>query len=325
MSLSHNFNDVFANSFDFDSYALELFRVQARETPIYRDFVSRLGVAIDGISRIEDIPFLPVEFFKHKPINSSSKAEAVFSSSGTSGSVPSYHHVADIELYRRSFTQGFQYFYGEIQKYCVLGLLPGYLEREGSSLIFMVKEFIDESKFKSSGFYLHNYEQLAKQLNENEAQGIPTLLLGVTFGLLDFAERYSFNLKNTIVMETGGMKGRREEMLREEVHRVLCSRLGVDSIHSEYGMTELLSQAYSSGNGIYKSPPWMKVLLYDLYNPLHCTRVGKGGVNIIDLANLNSCAFIQTQDIGMVYSDESFEILGRFDASEIRGCNLLVV
>jgi hypothetical protein len=189
----------------------------------------------------------------------------------------------------------------------------------------MVDHFIGQSQYSQSGFYLYNHAELAKMLETNEEQGIPTLLIGVTFGLLDFAEKHQFQLKNTIVMETGGMKGRRREMLREEVHALLCKSFGVSSIHSEYGMTELLSQAYSKGNGIYSTPPWMKVLSYDIYNPLHTTLYGKGGLNIIDLANIHSCAFIQTQDIGAIASNGSFQVLGRFDSSDIRGCNLMVM
>lgn len=318
-------DSVFTDSIDFDQCALSLFRYQANKSPIYKEFVNNLGINPREIYSIEEIPFLPVEFFKHKPINNGSKVDVIFSSSGTTGTTPSFHYVADVDIYIKSFTECFRRSYGDVEAYSVLGLLPGYLEREGSSLIYMVNRFIEQSQYDGSGFYLHNHEQLALQLRENEQRRIPTLLIGVTFALLDFAAQYSLQLKNTIVMETGGMKGRRKDMLRQEVHQTLCEKFGVDVIHSEYGMTELLSQAYSFGHGIYKSPPWMKVLSYDLYNPLHCTRTGKGGVNVIDLANIHSCAFIQTQDIGTVNSDESFEILGRFDASEIRGCNLMVV
>ncbi|MFO7862502.1 MAG: acyltransferase [Salinivirgaceae bacterium] len=323
--LSLMFSPINYTEIQFEERALELFRYQAAENKTYATFIKHLGVKPKDVKRLTEIPFLPVEFFKHKKITDGSPISKTFSSSGTTGSTPSCHHVADVSVYEKSFTKAFEYFYDSIDKFCVLALLPGYLEREGSSLVYMVDNFIGQSQYSQSGFYLYNHTELAKMLETNEAQGIPTLLIGVTFGLLDFAEKHQFQLKNTIVMETGGMKGRRREMLREEVHTLLCNSFGVATIHSEYGMTELLSQAYSKGNGIYSTPPWMKVLNYDIYNPLYTSLSGKGGLNVIDLANIHSCAFIQTQDIGVISADNTFEVLGRFDSSDIRGCNLMVM
>jgi hypothetical protein len=238
----------------------------------------------------------------------------------------SRHLVSDVSFYEQSYRLGFSEFYGNIQDYVVLALLPSYLEREGSSLIYMVDDLIKRSEHPESGFYLHNTDELAEKLKKLDASGQNILLIGVTYALLDLAEQHSFSLQNTIVMETGGMKGRRREMIREELHQVLCQGLGVPSIHSEYGMTELLSQAYSLGEGIFECPPWMHILVRDTEDALSYVADGKtGGLNVIDLANLNSCAFIATQDLGKQYENGSFEVLGRFDHSDIRGCNLMVM
>lgn len=252
--------------------------------------------------------------------------QIIFTSSGTTGAKTSQHVVTDISLYEKSFLKAFEHFYGPVSHYCILALLPAYLEREGSSLVYMVDSLITKSRHSNSGFYLNNLDDLKKQLMLLQKKGQKTLLIGVSFALLDLAETMRFPLKNTIVMETGGMKGRRREMIRSELHQILKNAFGVEQIHSEYGMTELLSQGYSKGHGIFNCPPWMKVLIRDTEDPLSIQKSGKnGGINIIDLANLNSCPFIATQDLGKVHPNGSFEVLGRFDHSDIRGCNLMVV
>ncbi|MGB7393621.1 MAG: acyl transferase, partial [Pricia sp.] len=254
------------------------------------------------------------------------QSEVVFTSSGTTGSLTSRHYVKDIGVYEKSFRKAFFHFYGSISEYCVLALLPSYLEREGSSLIYMVDDLIQKSGHPESGFYLNDLKGLKNQLVQLEASGTKTLLIGVSFALLDLAETYPLKLQNTIIMETGGMKGRRRELIRDELHHILKSAFGVDRIHSEYGMTELLSQAYSKGNGHFETPPWMKILIRDTEDPLTYQPIGKtGGINVIDLANRNSCAFIATQDLGKMHPNGSFEILGRFDHSDVRGCNLMVM
>lgn len=254
------------------------------------------------------------------------KAELVFESSGTSGTDPSFHHVADASLYQKSFSTAFHHFYGNPAKYCILALLPAYLERSGSSLVYMMDQLITESKHPQSGFYLNNLEELSLILQKRNEDRTPTLLVGVSFALLELAEKHPMILgENSLVMETGGMKGRRKEMVRSELHEQLKMAFGLNTIHSEYGMTELNSQAYSKGDGIFQSPPWMKVVVRDPNDPLSLLPAGQsGGINIIDLANLNSCSFIATADLGKVFEDGSFEVLGRFDHSDIRGCNLLL-
>jgi hypothetical protein len=252
--------------------------------------------------------------------------QTVFSSSGTTGQITSKHYIADIQLYEQSYTKGFHHFYGDVGQYCILALLPSYIERSGSSLIYMVNDLIEKSKHPQSGFYLNEIDSLIDTLTALDAKGKKVLLIGVSFALLDLVEKYQLQLKNTIVMETGGMKGRRKELIRKELHEHLMKGFGVETIHSEYGMTELLSQAYSNGNGIFKTPPWMKFMIRDTEDPLSFLPFGKtGGINVIDLANINSCSFIATQDLGKKYEDESFEILGRFDHSDVRGCNLMVL
>lgn len=278
------------------------------------------------MTTVDDIPFLPISFFKTQAVLSDFRKPIVaFTSSGTTGMVQSRHLVTDLSLYDQSFNQAFKQFYGNPEDICILALLPSYQEREGSSLIYMVDALIDQSKQPDSGYFLHNHQDLFETLNRLKDLGQKTILIGVTYALLDFVELHNLNFPELIVMETGGMKGKRKEMVREELHAVLQAGFGVDAIHSEYGMTELLSQAYSSGQGIFNCPPWMKISLRDTNDPLSPAQQGKsGGINVIDLANLNSCAFIATQDLGKLYSDGSFEILGRFDNSDIRGCNLLV-
>ncbi|PTR01031.1 acyl-protein synthetase LuxE [Mucilaginibacter yixingensis] len=314
------------NEQQFAKIALQAFRHQAQHNDIYRQFIDGLGVDPANISTVEQIPFLPISFFKnHTVLSSKDPAQVTFTSSGTTGMVTSSHEVTDVLWYEESFRRAFELFYGDIKDYCVLALLPSYLERDGSSLIYMVRDLIAQSGNADSGFYLYNHDDLYVQLQRQQAKGQPTILFGVTFALLDFAEQYHINFPELIIMETGGMKGRRKEMIREELHTILCHGFGVPAIHSEYGMTELLSQAYSKGNGIFECPPWMRVLTRDTNDPLSLTRAGQtGGINVIDLANINSCCFIATQDLGKIQPDGSFEVLGRFDNSDIRGCNLLV-
>ena len=324
-----NAHDVFTISSpsEFQSVALDVFHHQFLHNHVYRKFCKLLKTDPETINKIEDIPFLPIEFFKTKKIVSGDlKEDLIFTSSGTTGSHVSKHYVNDITIYEKSYKTAFEYFYGSISDYCVLALLPSYLEREGSSLIYMVDDLIKESRHADSGFYLKNTSHLKDKLIALDSDGTKILLIGVSFALLDLVEKHQFQLKNTIVMETGGMKGRRKEMVREELHDILKKGFGVSGIHSEYGMTELLSQAYSHGNGLFRTPSWMKILTRDTEDPLTLQDIGKtGGINIIDLANINSCAFIATQDLGKVYDNGNFEVLGRFDNSDIRGCNLMVL
>ncbi len=320
----------FFNTSNFQSFereSLKIFRFQALNNDVYGRFIALLGIDIDKVKELQQIPFLPIEFFKsHDILSSKTPIEQVFTSSGTTGMVQSRHLVTDLHVYERSFTQGFSHFYGSIENYVVLALLPGYLERKGSSLIYMVDDFIKKSHSKNSGFYLNELDSLSEMLIDLDAKGEKILLIGVTYALLDLLEKRKFQLKNTIVMETGGMKGKRKEMVRNELHELLGSGFGISKVHSEYGMTELLSQAYSLGDGIFETPPWMKILIRDTEDPFHKLETGRtGGINVIDLANINSCSFIATQDLGRKVADNKFEILGRFDQSDIRGCNLMVV
>jgi phenylacetate-coenzyme A ligase PaaK-like adenylate-forming protein len=317
----------------FKKLALAVFRYQATENKIYRQYVNSLKINIDSVSNLEQIPFLPIEFFKTHEIITESETKdqqpTIFTSSGTTGLKQSKHIVSDISIYEKSYLKAFKYFYGNIEDYCIIALLPSYLERDGSSLIYMCDDLIKRSKHHESGFYLNNYTELLVKLKQLKNQ--KTILIGVTYALLDVAEIISLNknekseYNNLIVMETGGMKGKREELLREELHIKLCEHFGVDTIHSEYGMTELLSQAYSKGNGVFNCPPWMKILIRDTNDPFSILSENKtGGINIIDLANINSCSFIASQDLGKLVGNTSFEVLGRFDNSDIRGCNLLI-
>ncbi|MDF3076640.1 MAG: acyl transferase [Sphingobacteriaceae bacterium] len=328
MNLPINANDIFSltSATEFEEIALQVFRYQAEECAVYSKFVKSLGVEPKRVEQLQQIPFLPIEFFKSQRIVcGSAEAEVVFSSSGTTGMNQSRHYVSDVRLYEQSFREGFREFYGEICKYNILALLPSYSERDGSSLIYMVDDLIRESGKPASGYFLYNHDELFQTLIRLRDQDEPTVLIGVTFALLDFIEKYPIDFPQLIVMETGGMKGRRKEMIREELHQILCRGFGVFTIHSEYGMTELLSQAYSTGDGIFKCPGWMKVLIRDTNDPFTLLASGQtGGINVIDLANLNSCSFIATQDLGKLNGNGGFEVLGRFDNSDIRGCNLLV-
>lgn len=312
---------------EFKEVALNVFKHQFKNNKVYRSFCDLLYVHPSSVNQVEEIPFLPIQFFKSRKILSSlEEVQETFTSSGTTGSITSKHFVTDINLYKKSYLNGFSHFYGNIENYVVLALLPNYLEREGSSLVFMVDDLIQKSKNSESGFYLNNIGELAKKLTELDKKGQKVLLIGVSFALLDLIETAQFNLKNTIIMETGGMKGRRKELVREELHQILQNGFGVSEIHSEYGMTELLSQGYSNGNGVFKTPPWMKILTRDTEDALTIQQMGKtGGINVIDLANYNSCSFIATQDLGKVHKNETFEVIGRFDNSDIRGCNLMVL
>jgi phenylacetate-coenzyme A ligase PaaK-like adenylate-forming protein len=321
--------DLFKNhsNADFNKLALSIFRFQAINNPVYKAFLNYVKCDINKFTQIEDIPFLPIQFFKsHRVLSNKNQVEETFLSSGTTGSKQSKHYVADLSLYEKSYLEGFSHFYGNINDYTILALLPSYLDRNGSSLIYMASDLIKKSGKAKSGFYLDNLEALAELLNSLDKKGEKVLLIGVSFALLDLIEKYQFNLNHTTVMETGGMKGRRKELVRQELHQQLCKGFGVNKIHSEYGMTELLSQGYSKGNGLFKTPPWMRILIRDTEDAFTILPHNQtGGLNIVDLANLNSCSFIATQDLGKTYSDGSFEVLGRFDNSDIRGCNLMVV
>jgi hypothetical protein len=308
----------------FEGLALAIFRFQYEHNPIYGEFVKLRGIDPDRVNVIEQIPFLPIDFFKSHSINTAPfQYEAVFESSGTTQTALSRHFVRDLSLYKRSFVQAFETFYGPVRDWCILGLLPSYLERENSSLVFMVQELIKRSKNPESGFYLREYDKLGDVLKELESKQRKTLLIGVTFALLDFAQGYPQTLEHTTVMETGGMKGRREEMIRDEVHGILGAAWNLPAIHSEYGMTELLSQAYSRGNGRFQCPPWMRIVIREEDDPTSIRSKGRGLINIIDLANIYSCSFIATDDVGLLRPDQSFEVLGRRDNSDLRGCSLM--
>ncbi len=315
------------NEQDFTKISLEVFKHQFKNNRVYRSFCDLLYKHPSDVNAVEDIPFLPIQFFKSKKVISSlHEIDEVFTSSGTTGSRTSKHYVTDINIYKESYLKGFAYFYGNIEDYVVLALLPNYLERKGSSLVFMVNDLINKTKNDESGFYLHNLDELATKLINLNKKGKKVILIGVSFALLDLIEKQQFKLNNAIIMETGGMKGRRKELIREELHQLLQNGFGVTEIHSEYGMTELLSQAYSKGNGVFKTPPWMKILTRDTEDALTIQQTGKtGGINVIDLANYNSCSFIATQDLGKALKNNTFEIIGRFDNSDIRGCNLMVL
>ncbi|MGB3452598.1 MAG: acyl transferase [Moheibacter sp.] len=312
------------NRSEFEETALAVFNFQAENNPVYAEFIGYLGVDPKQIKSIEQIPFLPIRFFKNRRvITGNREVEKTFTSSGTSGMERSRHFVTNLDFYRESLNHSFKYFYGDFSDYTIFGLLPSYLERSGSSLIDMVGYWIEQSG--RGGFYLYNHDELHSDLIKNEEEGRKAILIGVSFALIDFVENYKMNLKNTIVMETGGMKGRKKEITRDELHSILKTGFGLDQIHSEYGMTELLSQAYSTGGTGFVTPPWMKVLIRDTEDPLSYSSVGRtGGINVIDLANLNSCSFIATDDLGKSNLDGSFEVLGRFDHSDVRGCNLMV-
>jgi phenylacetate-coenzyme A ligase PaaK-like adenylate-forming protein len=323
-----------ADAQNFTDTALAVFQFQYQNNSLYRQYCQALKINADAVSSIEEIPFLPIQFFKtHKVVTSFFEPAIIFESSGTTGTVNSRHYVKSTVLYKKSFTKAFEQFYGPAADKCVLGLLPSYLEKGQSSLVYMTDELIRQSSHKLSGFYLYDFEKLHNTILHNEILKQPTVLIGVTYALLDFAAQYPMQLRNTIVIETGGMKGRKEELTRKQVHNILQQQLGLPLIHSEYGMTELMSQAYSKGNGIFHCTPWMKILIREeddpfcIYsaNSLPAKRTKTGCLNIIDLANLYSCSFIATEDTGYLHTNETFEILGRIDLGDIRGCSLLAV
>src|SRR5690606_32092533 len=314
------------NEETFNEVCLEVYHYQKANCFVYGKYVALLGKGERDINHYTQIPFLPIDFFKTQQILAEGhQAEITFTSSGTTGMVASKHDVAEVSWYEKSFRSCFRLFYGGVENIAVLALLPSYLERSGSSLIYMVDDLIERSQHPSSGYFLYNHKDLFSRLRELKQSGTKTLLIGVTYALLDFCEQYQIDFPNLIVMETGGMKGKRKEMIREELHQILTAGFGVDKIHSEYGMTELLSQGYSFGDGIFQTPPWMKVLMRDTNDPLSLTSHGKtGAINVIDLANYYSCSFVATQDLAKLHEEGGFEILGRCDNSDIRGCNLLV-
>lgn len=311
---------------NFNDIALELFHYQANNNLVYKQFLNLIQVDPNTITQITDIPFLPIEFFKtHKVITGRFTPEKVFESSGTTSQNTAKHYLKSFELYKQSFLKGFEYFFGSINNKSFLALLPSYLENPNASLVYMAKSLIEKSGHSSSGFFLDDYEELQSTIEHLKAREVPFVLLGVSFALLEFAEHYGIQLPNdAVVMETGGMKGKRREMIRVELHERLKKGFGKNAIQSEYGMTELLSQAYAYREGYFATPPWMKVLIRNPYDPFEVTATGKGALNIIDLANIHSCAFIATNDLGKAYENGLFEVLGRFDHSDIRGCNLLV-
>jgi len=318
-------NKIFncTNDATFEKLALEIFDFQMENNLTYAAYAA-LILRGKHPENINEIPFLPVEFFKTEQIICQGQAiEEIFLSSGSTGE-QSQHLVSNIELYKSSYQKAFQLFYGDITDYCILALLPSYKEREDSSLIYMVDDLIKKSKHPQSNYYLNNYEELATTLKELESKKQKTILFGVTYALLDLAEVFPLKLEHIIIMETGGMKGQRKELLKEEIHSILKHSFAAENIHSEYGMTELLSQGYSKGNNIFKTPPWMKILTRDINDPLSIISNKTGGINVIDLANIYSCPFIATQDLGRTFDDGSFSVLGRFNNADVRGCNLLV-
>jgi len=311
---------------NFLSKALSLMQYQAQKNAVYSEWIQSMKVQLDAVHALNEIPFLPIHFYKTHNIYTGRECPSFhFESSGTTQDIVSKHFVKELKVYEQSFMQCFHQFYGSPKDYCILGLLPNYLERQHSSLVYMTAHLIQASENPSSGFYLYDFEKLNLTLAALEKTHQKTLLIGVSYALMDFADAYPQKLKHTIVMETGGMKGRKEELTKPALHAYLADGFGVQHIHSEYGMTELLSQAYSKGEGIYVCPPWMKVLVADESDPTALNATGRGVLHIIDLANFNSCAFIATEDIGVVYPDGSFEVLGRLDQSARRGCSLLVV
>jgi hypothetical protein len=318
---------------NFEALSIELFRYQYANNAIYRKYCDLTIRDIESIKHLHEIPFLPIQFFKTQQITTGTfEAEAIFESSGTTGTINSKHYVKDLNWYTKSFLNGFDLFYGNIEAYCILGLLPSYLERKNASLVYMVNELINKSKNELSGFHLYDHKKLHDIIKSNEENKQKTLLIGVSYALLDFAENFPMKLNNTIVMETGGMKGKREEMTKQALHQALKDQFEAAEIHSEYGMTELLSQAYSFGKGIFNSPPWMKIVLRSEDNPLQTfpnvlkeNKTQRGVVNVIDLANIDSCSFIATEDTGINYSDGTFEITGRLNNSDIRGCGLMII
>jgi hypothetical protein len=324
---TENENKIFqTQENNFNKSALEIFHYQSENNIVYKRFIDELKVDRQQVDSVTKIPFLPIGFYKTQIIKTSDfEPGFVFESSGTTQTINSKHFIKDVSLYKKSFIQGFNNFYGDPSEWCIIGLLPSYLERNNSSLVFMVDELIKLSKHPKSNFYLNEYEKLSAALKQLEKAKQKTILIGVTYALLDFAEKFPMMLHHTVIMETGGMKGKREEISRIEVHDFLKKQFGVPSIHSEYGMTELLSQAYSRRDGIFECQPWMKVLIRNEVDPFDTSIDGTGVINMIDLANIYSCCFIATDDAGKVFEDGSFEVLGRTDGSDLRGCNLLVI
>ncbi len=325
LSLINAENMHLINQSNFDTIALDVFRYQYEHNSIYQQYCNALRINVNNVKNIIEIPFLPISFFKtHKVVdNFHTKPELTFASSGTTGEQTSSHYVSDASIYTTSLLLGFEKHYGSPEQYAILGLLPSYLERKNASLVHMVHTLMNIGNHSSNGFYINEWDKLAEVLTALESKQQKTILIGVTFALLDFAEAYSIPLKNTIIMETGGMKGRKKEMIRAEVHEILTKKFGVSHIHSEYGMTELLSQGYSKGNGLYETTPTMKVFCRDINDPLSTYESGSGCINVIDLANIHSCSFIATEDLGTVYENGSFEVLGRMDHTALRGCSLL--
>lgn len=309
---------------EFERLALAQFKFQYNQNAVYKQYLDLLSIDPHEITDISKIPFLPIDFFKtHQVTTTTFQEEAVFASSGITQTIQSRHFVKELSIYKESFTKGFEYCYGPVADWCILGLLPAYLERKNSSLVFMVNELVEMSGHQQSGFYLYEHQKLFSVLEQLEKEQQKTLLIGVTFALLDFAEKYPLPMKHTAVIETGGMKGRREEMTRYEIHTILQTAFDLPVVHSEYGMTELLSQAYSKGHGIFDCPSWMKVIIRDEDDPMTSKYSGRGLINVIDLANIYSCSFIATDDIGLLHPDGSFEVLGRRDNSDLRGCSLM--
>lgn len=315
-----------ASQATFDEVALAVFRYQAENNALYQQFIKLLGISPNSITNVKQIPFLPITFFKHHLIKTQDwKTATIFRSSGTTLQFPAQHHIRSLGWYKKLAIATFESKYGSLKNYVVVGLLPSYLEQGASSLVYMVEQFIQASQQQESGFFLHDFDRLAQTLQECEKQQKKVLLIGVTYALLDFAAAYPMPLKHTIVMETGGMKGRREEMTKTAIHQVLKDAFQLRYIHSEYGMTELLSQAYSSGNGLFEAAPTMQVLIREATDPFHYVPFGKsGGINVIDLANIDSCSFIATDDLGRSYANGQFEVLGRLSAADLRGCNLMI-
>ncbi len=311
----------------FSECALEIFRLQSAENKIYGEFIKSLGIEPSLVKSVSQIPFLPVEFYRsHRIVTGNLPHILAFESSGTTGTATSKHYVADTELYEKSFLNAFRLFYGDPAGYMIAALLPSYTERKNSSLVYMMDSLIKRSSYSGSGFYRDDTGSMIQAIEKARSEKWQVLLVGVSFALLDLAEKYSPDLHDVIVMETGGMKGRRREITRMELHSVLKKAFNVEAIHSEYGMTELLSQAYSKDGGIFHCPPWMKILIRDPQDPLTIINEPEitGGISIIDLANIHSCSFIATGDLGKLHEDGSFEVLGRIDNSDIRGCNLLI-
>lgn len=315
-----------SSSKNFNSIAAEVFAFQLKNNFVYNQWCNHFKKDLTDVFGLSSIPFLPISFFKtHKIVSSNTKEQQIFESSGTTNTINSKHFVTDINIYKASFTKAFEAAYGSIKDWCIIGLLPSYLERNNSSLVFMVDELIKQSSIEESGFYLYDFKLLQHTLQELESKKQKTILIGVTFALLDFAEQFPMNLQHTIIIETGGMKGRKKEMTKDEIRYTLKTAFGVNEVHSEYGMTELLSQAYSTQNQIHICPPWMKVFVRDEEDPLKIKSAGQGVINVIDLANINSCSFIATDDVGEVFEDGSFKIFGRLDNSDLRGCSLMYI